>query len=353
MNQDFTYLYHVGLPKTATTTLQKIIFPFLHQKSIIDYDPLSYHKGGLFYRASRIKLDSKDIQKNAIEFIGSNSSKFKVYSSESLLSHDPLLWPKRINECKSYIPKESHILLCLRNPREWLESIYSEMIKQSYHVLDEKSYFLGNKESLLLFNMLGSFSTYNHLNIEQFIFHALIKSWLHYFDKVTIIPFEELLNLNFLTYIGINIPPKTLKQLQELMQKKNERKAHCNSQIKLIEARNRLIFKFSKSFNLLDKEIEKVKCIIGIESLETVKIKEEQSFLVIQKALQKLSIDFLDDEYHIVKYLIQNWNSILSRPELVDNKKFRLCQNNAAVNNASLKNEVLYRKLLKSKFLQF
>ncbi len=126
-------IVHVGLPKTATTTLQRKLFWVLHKKGLINFlgrmntrEDESY-----FNPLGEVIYSDKDKVCEIKKLL--SSSKVNLYSEECLslnIDHHDYSWMEIIKN--SAVDYDVEILITLRNPYEFFLSYYAEMYHWHY-----------------------------------------------------------------------------------------------------------------------------------------------------------------------------------------------------------------------------
>lgn len=131
-----TPILHIGYPKTATTTLQNLLFARHHQIRLVG-KPWSSRKveewATLIYGCDSLEYDSKLAQRGYDEHVGQhlNKSDIVVVSVElfCLPQHaDRGLIANRLKE----ISKEATIIVCIREQLDYLPSFYRQQLSKHY-----------------------------------------------------------------------------------------------------------------------------------------------------------------------------------------------------------------------------
>ena len=168
-------LVHIGLGKTATTTLQKIIFPKIANFLNIEYLSTDY---------TVTNKEEKPMPENFIlsheGYIGKD---FQLY-----------LFEKSFNFNKKIFDSNCHILITIRRPSDFLNSVYLQQI-HDINLIEEKDFFINKKISELDQEDEKKYQLYN------FNYNNLIDLYKSHFSKVTVVKYEHIKNLNFLDNI--------------------------------------------------------------------------------------------------------------------------------------------------------
>ena len=180
------YIIHVGLPKCGSTFLQKIVFNNIKKSSYEYFEKLENEKKQILKHCKALReqktvcrlVTEKKIFISKEQLVGFCPSYYKVYAEKNL----------------KFFSKNSHIILVIRKPDEFLSSCYTSMITNNRIGKMPQYYFEIN----------------NHLNhgnkffiktfsLKDFNYQTLIDEYNSRFKKVTVIKFEHLFkskNLN-------------------------------------------------------------------------------------------------------------------------------------------------------------
>lgn len=125
---------HIGLHKTASTYLQRHIFPQLDDQTV------TYNPPDIFYFINSIfTLDIKE--KNQIQKAKETADKYKKYNDSKTLfisseAISQLVFKQNYHEHLRILKEifgEAEIILFLREQSSWLESCYKESIKHHFY----------------------------------------------------------------------------------------------------------------------------------------------------------------------------------------------------------------------------
>lgn len=170
---------HIGLPKCGSTFLQHVIFP-----EICKINNLEYFRNNEKVTKKVFKHHLNTIFKNNIERL--KVSKDMIISWEKLVGYeDPFFWNKYSENNLKFFGKNSHIIIVVREPKEFLSSIYLEHCVQKHYFPRPDFYFL-NKKTYSEELQQKKFSLHN------FSYQKLIRLYKSKFKKVSVIKFENL-----------------------------------------------------------------------------------------------------------------------------------------------------------------
>ncbi|GAA0789290.1 hypothetical protein [Marinobacterium sediminicola] len=209
----YKLVIHMGLPKTATTSLQNQIFLKLHQEGRINFLGRAYtsHHHNYFNPIGEIinlissedEVYNEDLLRDQFNKLLSKN-KVNLISEESLTVSSIIkldtVYKKLASLCKDC---EVEILLALRNPVDFIYSTYIEMHRWKYHRIKGKDTFYSFYECLKK----------DQLNPEydMFFFDRLFRKVKNQFKNINFYFFEEFkLDKEKLTHL--------LSQLLELRQ---------------------------------------------------------------------------------------------------------------------------------------
>jgi len=170
---------HIGLPKCGSTFLQHVLFP-----EICKINNLEYFRNNKKITKKIFRHQLNTIFKNKIEKL--QIKKDTLVSWEKLVGYeDPFFWSKYSENNLKFFGNDSHIIIVIREPKEFLSSIYLEHCVQKHYFPRPDFYFLNNK-------------TYSEelqqkkFSLKNFSYQKLIKLYKSKFKKVSIIKFENL-----------------------------------------------------------------------------------------------------------------------------------------------------------------
>jgi len=225
---------HIGLGKTATTTLQRHVFPEL---SLIRNDVVFNHPTlmRLIKRHTLAFLDENELE--TVRDILSNKNNFISY--ESLVDWNPRNWESAANSNLELFGKNSHILITVRDMRSYLKSAYQQMVHQG-NVKKPEDFFISGFE----YDSVSDFfpkKGLHYFDVDSFDLERLYLIYKKRFDKVTIVPIEMIKDFRFLKdhYSLSNEEIKKLSHLFENAPKSNV--AYSNFAMNLTFIRERLL----------------------------------------------------------------------------------------------------------------
>ena len=196
-------LIHIGLGKTGTTFLQKHVFNIISKhENLIYFD--SNHPGFNKVRDHSIKLRTGE----KIEFLNLPDNIFS--SDETLISWNPNDWETFANKNLIAFGHNTVIILTLREPTNYFNSLYNEICIQSSKVKSFDDFIYSGKKK----NNNDS----TNLNIDLFSYSRIINLYRKRFNKVIVIKYEDIKNLQFISK-HFNNYKKIIKETKHIKKK--------------------------------------------------------------------------------------------------------------------------------------
>jgi hypothetical protein len=178
-------ILHIGFGKTGTSFLQKEIFPQLSKKfniPVINLNELYSIK-----KVQQIKyhpLENKDKIDMPRDFIISNEALVGV-------NWEPYKFYRAFNENKRIFSKDTKIIIYIRRPSEFFNSVYLQSIKL-LNIKKQEDFFI-NEENYS--------NKKNCYNVYGFSYVNLIKLYKSHFDSVYVEKYENFNQFNVLKKI--------------------------------------------------------------------------------------------------------------------------------------------------------
>lgn len=181
---------HIGLGKTATTTLQKHVFPKLADN--LNYKFNDGKLWNLLRKSTFVPLS--DIERQEIGDL--LQSKSNLVSLESLVCWNPALWEETANRNLEILGKSTKILITLREPRSWMTSVYQQQI-QIGNVSKPENFFL----PLDKYKVAAHFSGRGKLEYfcpDYVDFEKLVNIYRERFETVVSVNLDQMGEMHFL-----------------------------------------------------------------------------------------------------------------------------------------------------------
>lgn len=306
---------HIGFGKTATTTLQQEIFP-----KLCEFVNFQYWKNNQYLttqiRSHQLKLEL-GLKCEPINFPDK-----VLISSESLCAWDPYYWEEYAEKNLIAFGKEAHIILTIREPKSYLTSNYIQLCLHELKGVQKPQYFFLNND-VYSERLPGP-----KFAIDKFSYNAVIDLYKHRFDKVTIIKYEYLDQLMFLT----DLFSITENQLNILRNKFKIKTFNRGFSVRGVEYTFKLskilnMFKLSLGSEITNDVIDRLKYDIDKKSLNLTKpnvingiilrlFRELQWRHFVQERLDKLlpykkyTLDFTELPYIDIKKLEKEYEDL-------------------------------------------
>ncbi|MBY4894343.1 hypothetical protein KUL25_16420 [Rhodobacteraceae bacterium N5(2021)] len=133
-------IVHIGLGKTATTTLQLIVFPLLCKLKGFEYNNPVLKNLSL----KRTLIDLSDAEQQAQRELLARGNNF--ISNEALAGWDPAIWEVAAEENLRTFGRDTIILITFRESYSFIRSVYQQyvqggnVVRPEYFFVDKKTY---------------------------------------------------------------------------------------------------------------------------------------------------------------------------------------------------------------------
>jgi hypothetical protein len=199
---------HIGLPKTATTTLQRYTFPRLQKLRLIgEYNPPAFL--ATLKRINRGYFSEQDVLTVRQEVDALDRA---LISLEGLVGTDPQSWLEQCERNLRLFGADSTILITLREPKAYLRSVYQQVVHQG-NVVKPEYFFLKNAEYERC-RFLPEKGNLAAFNVDAFDYELLLTMYRERFAKVVVVAMEVLQDMDFLGSI-FAIDADQKKQLKQ------------------------------------------------------------------------------------------------------------------------------------------
>lgn len=179
---------HIGLPKTGTTAAQQRVFPVLSELGL------------LFCRGAPVANFGRRFMVPAFAEVGQELSSFlSAARGPSLISWEGIVggphdWKSRADRLASLLGPKIRILISLRDPQEWLWSVYVQAIKEGFHVRYQ-DFALNHSRFRRGPEHLHPFSRSRAVCIDCLDFTALVRLYRSRFERVEVVTSKQLNNI--------------------------------------------------------------------------------------------------------------------------------------------------------------
>ena len=234
---------HPGLGKTGTTWLQTSVFPELLRQGYLD----SFNQEETVKHSLECAFGGEP-SSGRYDF---NHSGTHLISREELAGCNPAIWKARADNLLRCFGPDTLVILTLRHPREYLRSVYQQMVAQGV-LLRPDAFFVKNESSTNA-RAATRWTLTETFEIDEFLYERLIDLYQERFSRVLVIPFEDVKDLSFLRRLDFWHSDKFDDSLMA-QSKSPSNRAYSAIGMRLTFARERLIRFFGmRSINSCDR----------------------------------------------------------------------------------------------------
>ena len=301
---------HIGLGKTATTSLQKFIYPMLEKNS----SKIVYNCDKFVFKIESLHELSYDRTTEVGVFDelwrdwGADNKKY-FFSREGLVGRDPHDWERNCAIVERIFGKDATILITVRDPESYLRSIYQQILQEGV-VKKPEEFFLKDEIYLKLCRKFNPGE--DIFRVDKFILQDLIEMYQRTFKRVYVVPMEEINNLKFLAKIFSLSEAKGEELRSTLKSAPKINKSYSDFAMKLTFKRESFFKKIGlRSFNYHDDNLNNFIARAYFKNLGA-KSSLSMNFLTIEK------------EKKMQKYF--NWNVLMNKVvnKIFPYKKYRM-----------------------------
>lgn len=242
-------IVHVGLGKTATTTLQKHVFPKIAERN--DYIFNDTRLRGLALKSTRFSLSKQEIA----EFHEILSSADHLLSLESLVNWNPAHWEGAATRNLHLFGESAIILITVREPLSWMTSVYQQKIHEG-NIIRPNHFFLP-EEKYCYAEQISNSSKLEYFCPDYVDYDWLREIYASRFHTVKVVDTSQLAYMEFLDEIfGTE---ECLKQnlINSFHSAPRENRAYSASAMALTLRREKLLRMFGvKSIGSSDRRLE-------------------------------------------------------------------------------------------------
>lgn len=185
-------ILHVGMGKTATSSLQAHVFPRLADRGLVGvYNPRPLHV--LLDAAVNGYVDEAELRPLAA------AQERMLISNETLLEWDPALWAASADRLLRVFGRDVTILITMRDPASYLRSLYQQMLHAS-KVRPPEDFFLpaDTHRAVRRFVRPGELDV---IDVDAFDMTHMVSLYAERFAAVVLVPYEAIGELRFLSAI--------------------------------------------------------------------------------------------------------------------------------------------------------
>lgn len=300
-------IFHVGLGKTGSTTLQTVILPYLHDEGVIHNHTEILNKLSKLYYEYKINPNSKS--KLVYKQVEHSKSIISFASAENIMGWNPANFESAVSAAKNYLPLDCEIVITLRSPKEWLRSLYLHYVGRSSLCVEPRHFFVNHREMEIYKKYFGDTSDALCISVDDLNYQKIVEIWRQRFKKVHVIPMEALWDGSLLTRLGI----EHTQIHKDYIMKKNKtvkNKSFSKESLELTIIRNKILstsLRFpGHSYGIMAHLEEFYKNHLNYSTL--VKKHEEAH---LNKSLGRILNKNQLDQNEYFKLLVYHWRNLL------------------------------------------
>ena len=181
---------HIGLGKTATTSLQAHVFPHIPKLRT----DVTYNSPALMHKIKKqIFLHESEDDVRAIRELLSESKHF--ISSEALVDWNPRGWKLAADRNLRLFGPDATIILTIRETEDYLRSIYQQQVHEG-NLVSAEEFFLSKHE----YDQKERFfapAILDRFDVDSFDLRRLVGIYKKRFNHVVVVPLSQIGNLSF------------------------------------------------------------------------------------------------------------------------------------------------------------
>lgn len=206
-------IVHIGLGKTATTSLQKNVFPEIPKLR----KQIKYNEEEIRHSIRKLWfLDNKSNEE--LNFQKKILEQKHFISLEYLVNWNPRIWKKTADLNLRLFGKNAIIIITARDTESFLRSIYQQRIHEGNICTPEE--FFVNKNDYNKLKPLLSEKILTHFDMDSYDLEKLWHIYNSRFSKVYLVPMSSIDSLEFLREI-FDLNENEIKNLRKNFKKKD------------------------------------------------------------------------------------------------------------------------------------
>ena len=286
---------HIGLPKTGTTFLQKKIFPQIAEiKNFLYYEENNSLKKNIDEHVERIYCGD-EIKKISLP------DKI-IISNENLVCDFPSF--SRLEEYaeKNLIAfgKNCKILITIRNPIEYLSSVYNQALKS--HIVSPENFFLEDKVYFKNYKNI-------HFQIQNYNISKIYDLYKKKFNEVYIVKFENIKNEENWSKV-FDFEKKLFVIPNENLKKKDINKGFSKKSVSILLLFQKILNKIGYSLNSTRYEEKLI-------NIRRAKLNNENKKFISDKKLTKKIIDKILNNLNIRNLLKNRLDGVFFKEKFI------------------------------------
>jgi len=227
-------IVHIGLGKTATTTLQRNVFPYVPtiRPEIVYNDSYLIQEINRLQRRVATTLE----EKNFFERVRAGNN---FISREGLVDWNPRNWESAADRNIRLFGDDATILITIRETEDYLRSVYQQKVHEG-NIRNAEDFFLNESEYDPISDCLAP-AILSRFDVDSFNLERLYKIYTERFKRVIMVPLITINRLEFLRAI-FNLDDIDMKFLRGKMSAgRNHNRAYSKRAMALTLKRERLL----------------------------------------------------------------------------------------------------------------
>ena len=260
-------IVHIGFPKTGSTSLKKHVLPYLCNEMGYLFNPPE------FIKISRQFLVYSKEDKSALQSLFENNK--VLISQERLIDSNPSNWENAADKVLDLFGREAKIIITIRNPLDYLCSLYVQLIHNG-NIVKAEDFFVNSEEHEKLDPFLAK-QSFMRLDFTKLNYEHLKQIYESRFSEVYFTPLSYIDNLYPFTNL-LSLNQETINKFKKIFKNSpTENRSYSRNALNLTFYRERL-------FRL-----------IGVKTIGNEDIPDNNDFLIYSKPISKfLDLPFKD-----------------------------------------------------------
>lgn len=238
---------HIGLGKTATTSLQKYLFPEIPKLR----KDIKFNDSGIMQSLSNIINGNVDWN-DQITLSQNLAKENHFISNEALVDWNPRRWDIAADRNLELFGRDAKIIITVRDTDPYLRSVYQQMVHEgNIHSPED---FLISKEDYDQIEHLLAPGLLQRFDVDGFDLERLWKLYQDRFSNVYIVPLRNIHKLEFLRDLFDLSHAEHASLCQKFKRASEANKAYSSSAMWLTFLRSRILRRFGLSIRGSDVE---------------------------------------------------------------------------------------------------
>ena len=185
-------IVHIGLGKTATTSLQSFVFP-----AVSEFKPSVRYNDEMLLKRLRNRRLMTSIEEKDFQMSVCTGNHF--ISMESLVDWNPRNWEFEADRNLRLFSRDATIILTVRTTEDYLRSVFQQMVHEG-NVWSPKEFFVSGEEYERLKPFIAT-AFLTKFDVDSFDLEYLLQLYVERFSNVFVVPLTKIKELEFLKEI--------------------------------------------------------------------------------------------------------------------------------------------------------